>query len=379
MVVGLTLGVAQASAADSRANDASASLCPEWESVWATVSKLVPDGVTSLAAAKPRVQIEDLGDRYRVRVTTPDETLERVYVDRERDCAKRNRFAAEFIVLALMPPRIAGGPPPSASAANSEPAQPPSSGGGSSSTSSGAESSTAGAPPARTASPSPPGAPPAPPPPSAPPPAAPSPSPAASAPLAPSPPLTAAPSTAVGPERPPGSPSSTPPLLRIELSAAFGAAPSVLDAPNILLWGGQIRARLGSGLVAIIAGASYWPRQSFHAGSFEGALTRVPSNVGFRLQDRLAWIELDGDLTFTVAYERYEGVSPKAPATASRFTPGSEVAFTARLTPGAAFAPFLSAYGAWFPSAQDITSAPAIVGKTPSLWVGLALGVSYSL
>jgi hypothetical protein len=376
MVVGLTLGVIPARAADSRGNDASASVCPEWESVWATVSKLVPDGVTSLAAAKPRVQIEDLGDRYRVRVTTPDETLERIYVDRERDCPKRNRFAAEFIVLALMPPRIAGGPPSSASAASPEPAQPPSSGGGSSSASSAAESSTAVGPPARA--PSPPGTPPAPPPaPTAPPAAAPSPSPAAPAPSPP--PVTAAPSTAVGPERPPGSPLSTGPLLRIDLSAAFGAAPSVLDAPNILLWGGQVRARLGSGLVAVIAGASYWPKQSFRAGSFEGELTRVPSNVGIRVQDRLAWIELDGDVTFTVAYERYEGVSPKAPATASRFTPGSEVAFTARLTPGAAFAPFLSAYGAWFPSAQDITSAPAIVGKTPSLWLGLALGVSYSL
>jgi hypothetical protein len=376
MVVGITLGVGQANAADSRGNEAPASVCPEWESVWATVSKLVPDGVISLAAAKPRVQLEDLGDRYRVRVTTPDETLERVYVDRERDCAKRNRFAAEFIVLALMPPRIVGGSPPPTSAASPAPAQPPSSGAGASSASSAAESSTATAPAAPAASPSAPAAPPAPP---SPPAAPPSPPPTASPPSPPSPALSAAPSTAVAPERPPGSPPSTGALLRVDLSAAFGAAPSVLDAPNILLWGGQIRARFGPGLVAVVVGASYWPKQSFHAGSFEGGLTRVPSNVGLRLQERLPWIELDGDATFTVAYERYEGVSPKAPATASRFTPGAEVAFTARLPPGAAFAPFLGAYGAWFPSAQDITSAPVLVGKTPSLWVGLALGLSYSL
>jgi hypothetical protein len=50
------------------------------------------------------VQIEDLGASYRIVVTTAKGTKERIYQGPERDCEKRARFVAVFVVLTLMPP-----------------------------------------------------------------------------------------------------------------------------------------------------------------------------------------------------------------------------------------------------------------------------------
>jgi hypothetical protein len=63
----------------------------------------VPSEAAQLIAAKPRVEIVDLGERYRVRVATDKGMLERTYTDPARDCEKRIRFAAEFIVVSLLP------------------------------------------------------------------------------------------------------------------------------------------------------------------------------------------------------------------------------------------------------------------------------------
>ncbi len=101
--------------------DAQAELCPSPEGVWSTIAQLVPNEAAQLNAAKGRVDIVDLGDRYRVHVMTDEGALERTYSDCARDCEQRTRFAAEFIVLALLPPQMLlatpplasdGGPPP---------------------------------------------------------------------------------------------------------------------------------------------------------------------------------------------------------------------------------------------------------------------------
>jgi hypothetical protein len=44
--------------------------CPDSEAVWSTVTALVPSAAARLLAAQPHVEIVDLGERYRVRVTT---------------------------------------------------------------------------------------------------------------------------------------------------------------------------------------------------------------------------------------------------------------------------------------------------------------------
>jgi hypothetical protein len=67
---------------------------------------MVPRAWPQLLEAKSRVTIVETGDDYRVSVKTDEGTVERTYTDPSHDCPQRARFAAAFIVLALMPPRI---------------------------------------------------------------------------------------------------------------------------------------------------------------------------------------------------------------------------------------------------------------------------------
>jgi hypothetical protein len=354
-VVGVQAG------ADVQGSDASAPMCPDGESVWATVSKLVPEAAPRLLSAKPNIRIDDFGDHYRVRVRTAAETIERDYTDSARDCGRRARFAAEFIVLALLPPHMAEGATPSpATAPSAEPAPPPPSAG----------EATPGSPAPLAPPPAPPGPPEAsasPPAPLAPP----------SAPLTPS---TSAPPPAIAPdaESPPPGSISSPSFFRVELSAASSYSPPIREAPSVLSWGAEVRARLGAGRFAGIVGASYWPQQVFHAGDLTGAVTRVPAVAGIRVQALRTGVELDADLALSVAFEQYAGKSPLSPADATRVTPGSEATIAACLAPAAGFAPFLAVQISWFPVAQEIVVLPEALGKAPSLWVALALGVSYT-
>ncbi|MDP9036907.1 MAG: hypothetical protein M3O50_19080, partial [Myxococcota bacterium] len=80
--------------------------CPAAELVWATVIEMVPRAAPELLAAKPRVSVLDLDEQYRVRITTDRGTVERTNTDPARDCEKRARFVAEFIVLTLLPPQL---------------------------------------------------------------------------------------------------------------------------------------------------------------------------------------------------------------------------------------------------------------------------------
>lgn len=354
-VVGVQAG------ADVQVSDASAPVCPDGENVWATVSKLVPDAAPRLLSAKPNIRIDDFGDHYRVRVRTAAETLERDYTDSARDCGRRARFAAEFIVLALLPPHMAEGATPSPpTAPSAEPAPTPPLAG----------EATAGSP----APLAPPPIPSAPPEVSAPPHVAPAPPPA------PPNPSTSAPPPAIVPdaESPPHGSTSSPSFLRVELSATSSYAPPVREAPSVLSWGAEVRARLGAGRLAGIVGASYWPQQVFHAGDLTGAVTRVPAVAGIRVQALRTGVELDADLALSVAFERYAGKNPLSPADATRVTPGSEATISACLAPAGGFAPFLAVQVSWFPIAQEIVVLPEVLGKTPSLWVALALGVSYT-
>src|SRR5580692_2417293 len=80
---------ARTAAADAR--DASGPLpepsrCPEEGAVWSSASAIVPSAAAVLLAARPRVTITDLGDRYVVRVATDHGPLERTVVDPAREC-----------------------------------------------------------------------------------------------------------------------------------------------------------------------------------------------------------------------------------------------------------------------------------------------------
>ncbi|MGO9833541.1 MAG: hypothetical protein ACLP1X_04935, partial [Polyangiaceae bacterium] len=247
--------------------------------MWSTVVKLVPGAASQLLAARPRVDVVDFGERYRVRVTTDSGVLERVYSDPARACDKRVRFAAEFIVLALLPPQL------------SEPTN-------------GAPSAPAGPPvgPAQTAStPSSLPSVPTPPPPESPPPPLPS----------------------EGMRNREGE-AARAPVIRLDLAGVAQASFPVLGAPGVLMWGGDLRVRIGAGRLGALGGVGYLPSVGFDAGVFRGAILRVPAVAGLwtRLLDRS--FRLDASAAVTAALERYEGVSPHSPSEATRLAPGVE-------------------------------------------------------
>jgi hypothetical protein len=320
-------------AADSDQAPPPPSRCPEVDAVWSTVVKLVPGAASQLLAARPRVDVVDLGERYRVRVTTDGAVLERVYSDPARACDKRVRFAAEFIVLALLPPQL------------SEPTD-------------GAASAPAGPPvePEETAS-------------------TPSSLPPVPAPRASEPPP---PSFGATQKREGQVPRA--PVVHLDLAGVGQASFPVLGAPGILMWGGDLRVRIGAGRLGALGGVGYLPRVGFNAGDFRGAILRVPAVAGLwtRLLDRS--FRLDASAALTAALERYEGISPHSPSDATRLAPGVELglAVSSDALPG--LAPILRLTFAWIPVTEELTAMPqGDVAATPSLWLGVALGGSLEL
>jgi hypothetical protein len=102
-------------ASDARASDAHQAIeqrirtqlgnsCPTAAAVAAETWALTPPHPRAVLDELRDVQIEDRGASYRVVVTTVKGTKERIYRGPERDCEKRARFVAVFVVLTLMPP-----------------------------------------------------------------------------------------------------------------------------------------------------------------------------------------------------------------------------------------------------------------------------------
>ncbi len=102
-------GGARAGESDSPIASASPATCPAPDSVWAFVVDMVPRAASQVLAAKPRVSLFDLNEKYRVRIATDGGTVERTNTDPARDCDQRARFVAEFIVLTLLPPQLGPG------------------------------------------------------------------------------------------------------------------------------------------------------------------------------------------------------------------------------------------------------------------------------
>ncbi len=332
-----------ARAADSDAAS-EGSNCPDADAVWANVVKLVPSAAPLLLAARPRVTIVDLGDRYRVSVTAERGLLERVYQDAARECDKRTRFAAEFIVLALLPPVItdptAGPGTPPIAIETTPPAPSP-------------ESTAPTAPP------------PAPIPAPAPPPSAPGP---------------VASDGAGAASAPRGSVGVAPAIVRIELSAMGQASAPVLGALGLLSWGGELRLRVGRGTWAAVAAIGYLPQIDFTQNDLRLGMTRVPIMVGMRAQKSLRYVNLGGDLAAAVDAERYEGLSPHSPETTWRVTPGVEANVIVSSHALVGFAPFVTLKCALFPFVQSLAIAPeGDQAKTPSLWIGAGLGALFEL
>jgi hypothetical protein len=84
--------------------------CPDPKTVQQAVLNLIPPERHSLLARGVRVELEDLGDSYRVTVWNEGASVKKSYSDPARECDGRARFAAVFTVLTLMPPELGAEP-----------------------------------------------------------------------------------------------------------------------------------------------------------------------------------------------------------------------------------------------------------------------------
>jgi hypothetical protein len=311
------------------------------------------------------VEILDEGPRYRVRVTLASgRVLERVYSDPARECATRTRFASEFIVVALMPPMIADeairkASPNAATPAPSSVVPAPGA------STSAAPAAVAPAPPGSASPGSASEAAPAQPPP---------------APRAP-PPATPAP---VAQNRESPQPESTPPRarwrwLRLEIEAVGELAPKVLGAPSVLTIGPELRARLGRGAWGAFLSVAYEPPVPARADGVALRVMRVPIGAGARVRRRFGPFEVGGDLGAALAIESY--AAPQLHRTNDdvwRVAPGLQAGAQASWEAAGVLGFVAGLRCTWLPLIQDLVATPAgSVGKTPSLWLGAVLGVSF--
>ncbi len=110
---------AQGSASEAITFTFGNSECPEPSAVEREVRRLIPQDRQSVLDAGVRIELQDLGESYRVTVSKDGSTLKKSYADAARDCDGRARFAAVFAVLTIMPPELEASEP------KPEPAPPP--------------------------------------------------------------------------------------------------------------------------------------------------------------------------------------------------------------------------------------------------------------
>jgi len=281
--------------------------CPSLAMITAAVAALIPHGGVDLLPRSGKVEVADLGDRYRVGVLAPGVPRARVFQDDNRDCELRARFTAVFVVLTLLPP---------GSILDLQPKVLP--------------------PPPAPASPAP------------------------------------APIAAAEPTRR---------RFRLELGAIVDAAPAVFEAPRMVGPGGELRVVRRLGRVAGVLAVALEPRVGFTIAGLSGRQTRVPLDLGVRLDRRAGPFAFGGEIGLAAAIFHADGLNTAMPQAGTRLDLGGRAGILLRCDRWSArAAPFVGLHALLFPWPYEIAIAPAgTLGSTPVLWLGATLGVSMSL
>jgi hypothetical protein len=281
--------------------------CPSLAMFTAAVAALIPHGGVDLLPRSGKVEVADLGDRYRVGVMARGVPRARVFQDDTRDCELRAKFTAVFVVLTLLPPGALVDVQPKV--------LPP--------------------PPAPAA-------------------------------LAPAPPAVAEP-----PAR----------RFRLELGAIVDAAPAVFEAPRMVGPGGELRVVRRWGRVAGVFAVALEPRVGFAIAGLSGRQTRVPLDLGVRLERPAGPFTLAGEIGLAAAIFHADGLNTAMPQTGTRLDFGGRAGILLRCDRWSArAAPFVGFHALLFPWPYAIAIAPAgTLGSTPALWLGATLGIAISL
>ncbi len=296
------------------------SACPEPRAVREIVQRFVPSHAPNLAGA--RVELNDRGAEYEVVVRSSGTELSRRYSDAERNCDRRARFAAVFAVMTLLPPEL--WPESMAESLESDDHPPPPS------------------PPPR-----------------------PEPEPEAEEPEANAPPAHEAKTS----------------IARVELAGAFELAPATDSTPAVSDLAGEVRAVLGSGVIAGSLGAGYATETHFELDNVRLSLVRAPAHAGLRWRALTTpFAHLQGDLGAAIVFTRVRGDSLFEPAQDSAIELGARAELLAGLSPVPGFSLFAAASVAWFPAPHELTAEPhGTLAKLPGLWLGTLAGVALEL
>lgn len=174
---------------------------------------------------------------------------------------------------------------------------------------------------------------------------------------------------------------SPPAKFRLELSAMVDVAPAVFEAPRMIGSGGELRFAWRLGAVSAVFGIALEPRVGFTVDGLTGRQTRLPLDLGVRLERRRGPLALGGELGVAAAIFHADGLDTAMPQAGTRLDLGGRAGVflrCQRCSPRAA--PFVGLHVLLFPWPYAIAVAPAdTLGSTPALWLGATLGVSTAL
>jgi hypothetical protein len=198
----------------------------------------------------------------------------------------------------------------------------------------------------------------------------------------------------VPPKVPPPPPTAAPPApatgaaaapprrgARLELGAMVDVAPAVLEAPRMIAPGGELRVARPFGRIAGVLGVGFEPRVGFAIAGLTGRQTRVPLDLGVRVERRIGPFRLGGEIGAAGAIFHADGLNTAMPQAGTRLDVGGRAAMFLRCDRcSARVAPFVGLHALLFPWPYAIAISPSgTLGSTPSLWLGATLGIATAL
>jgi len=296
--------------------------CPDAGQVWREIARLVGEEHLHIFEPPARIDVENLGDEYRVDVSGAARTGSRAFVDRSRTCEHRARFSAVFAVLTLMPPELelnAVGAASSEEDAEDEQHD---------------HDATRETPSSQPRSASP---------------------------------------------KPVDRGSSAASAAQAELGATVRYWPGVSEVPTLVSYGIELRGAFGPWPVTPFAFASLVAKREIRLGSIEASLSRSTFGLGGRWNTRLGAIHVAIDAAGIAELQSVRGKN-LVDATSDRgwvLGGRGEASVSSSAWP---FGPFLGLNASFFPEPSNLVATPAgSLGSTAYFEIGLILGANLAL
>ena len=314
------------------------STCPDPMAVEAEVSRLTsPEGrAEHLPGASVRVL--DSGESYRIEITKGGDYFEKTYLDPARECDKRVRVAAVYVIMALIPPEFAV-----PDEISGEASAPP---------------STSEPEPRATGQ--------------------------AAAQPAPAPrPASVKPPASVREERPTSvqaaSEEQTPSWWGIDAALIAQHSISSSQVPKVGALGADLLAVIGAGEISWVLGLNAMANSRFEIGPVRVDTAELACRTGIRLSYDEQPLELSADAGLIGAVRRLQGEAGQSSNLQSVNEFGAFFGASAALRWWSLASPIIGVQARFFPAPAELVVTPrGQIGTMPKVWLGALVGVSLS-